>query len=44
MEDYELFPSFNMLRVDECKKEEGNEGPKEYREVEKGKISLSGTR
>ena len=35
MEDYELFPSCNILRVDE--KGEENECPKEYREVEKGK-------
>ena len=36
MEDYELFLSCNMLRVDE--KGEENECPKEYREVEKGKV------
>ena len=37
MEDYELFPSCNMFRVDEGKKEEGNECLKEYREAEEGK-------
>ena len=37
MEDYDLFPSCNMLRVDEGKKEEGNECPKEHREAEEGK-------
>ena len=26
-----------MLRVDECKKEEGNECPKEHKEAEEGK-------
>jgi hypothetical protein len=36
MEDYELFPSCNMLRVDEGKKVEGNECPKENREAEGG--------
>ena len=36
MEDYELFPSCNMLRVDEGKKEEGNECSKEHREAEGG--------
>ena len=35
MEDYELFPSCNMLRVDE--KGEENECLKEYREAEEGK-------
>ena len=41
MKDYKLFPSCNMLRVDEDKKEEGNECPKEYREVEKGKVVMT---
>ena len=36
MEDYELFPNCNMLRVDEGKKG-GNECSKEYREAEEGK-------
>ena len=31
IEDYELFPSCNMLRVDEGEKKEENECPKEYR-------------
>ena len=35
MEDYELFLSCNVLRVDE--KGEENECPKEYREEEEGK-------
>ena len=35
MEDYELFSSCNMLRVNE--KGEENESPKEYREVEETK-------
>ena len=38
MEDYELFLSYNMLRVDEGEKEERNERPKEYKEVEEGKV------
>lgn len=38
MEDYELFPSCNILGVDEGEKEEGNECPKDYREVEEGKV------
>ena len=37
IEDYELFPSCNMLRVDEGEKTEENECPKEYREAEEGK-------
>ena len=38
IEDYELFPSCNMLRVDEGEKEERNECLKEYREAEEGKV------
>ena len=37
IEDYELFPSCNMLRVDKGKKEEGNECPKEQKEAKEGK-------
>ena len=37
IEDYELFPRWNMLRVDEGEKEEENECSKEYREAEEGK-------
>jgi len=36
MEDYELFPSCNTLKVDE--KGEENDCSKEYREVEEGKV------
>ena len=41
MEDYELFPSCNMLRVNEGKKEEGNECLKEYKEEEEGKMVMT---
>ncbi len=41
IEDYELFPSCNMLRVDEGEKEEENECPKEYKEVEEGKVVMT---
>ena len=37
MDDYELFLSCNMLRVNKGKTEEGNECLKEYREAEEGK-------
>ncbi len=37
MEDYELFPSCNMLRVNEGEKGEENECSKEYKEAEEGK-------
>ena len=41
MEDFELFLSCNMLRVDEGDQEEGNECPKEYREAEEGKTVMT---
>ena len=41
MEDYELFPSYNMLRVDKDKKEEGNECPKEHREAKEEKAVMA---
>ena len=37
MEDYELFSSCNMLRVDKGEKEGRNECPKKYREAKEGK-------
>ena len=37
IEDYELFPSCNMLKVDEADKTKENECPKEYREAKEGK-------
>ena len=37
IEDYELFPSCNMLRVNEGEKREENECLKEYREAKEGK-------
>ena len=41
IEDYELFPSCNMLKVAEGEKTKENEGPKEYREAEEGKAVLA---
>lgn len=41
MEDYELFPSYNMLGVEEEK--EGNEFPKEYSEIKKGEVQVDET-
>lgn len=38
MEDYELFTSCNMLRVDEGNKGEENECSKEYWEAKDGKV------
>ena len=38
MEDYELFLSYNMLRVDEGEKRKKKECPKEYREAKEGKV------
>lgn len=37
IEDYELFPSCNILRVDEGEKTEENECPKEYKEADEAK-------
>ena len=44
MEDYELFPSCNMLRVDKGKKGEGNECPKEHKKTEGGNECLKENR
>lgn len=41
MEDYELFSSCNMLRVDKGEKEEENECLKEYREAKEGKAVIA---
>lgn len=38
IEDYELFLSCNMLRVDEGEKKEENECPKEHKEMEETKV------
>ena len=41
MDDYELFLSCNMVRVNEGNKGEGNECSKEYRKEKEGKVVMT---